>query len=829
MFLAALIAAGACAGSGATPAPSLTPTAQSSWTIRDPDRAFPNQISATLSANRLTVTWGPIPTDLPYVNGMFEVFVGPVGFNDDENPSEHIAMCRVSAAEDSCAILDLPVGDFDVVVYATSIDNQSYWTPSLTVSTQGLATASSSPTPVATERPDRVPTACDPNDPRVAKYALPDGPPEARVAATCVALEWEMAKSQKGPTVTTYASPNFSKDGVALIERSVRAGLRLLDRFSTHPGEPVYVIASADADFSCRTGKKLVDPLIIGVTKWRGSWSKFPNSGCTPSDHPGGGYASTIGAEAEVRLGWLLATPEMVSGRPKVGAYGSDYLWGLTGFDHEFVHTIQDQVSGAAGGSGIVEPGWYGEGQADFIGWMMVPWLEFGDNNYRKRMHDDLVRWAPKNGAPIDFREIRAGGTQGDWEDQLMYVAGRYATEYLIAHYGYEASWAWWKMWNAGACRTNGPECTDRLSESVFGIPAAELYRRLNAYVNGELFGTQPSSIGSACDAENQEFSSYNLPTGSDWRAATAASCVVELWQADRRIASNVEILAPPYLSDKTKEFVLAQAKVGIRLFGSYVENPEKKITLILSDTPKWMCEAGRAFFRDTELESDWDQAPWSGCKPNLTGPHSWSGWSASVAKNCDSVSRMVNQPGAFATGPRKGERFVLLSQCTPFLTGIQAGDRTWGLRKMLQANTDTYGPGHLRYWFESGWEALISGYGGAVASNASLAEARPWIDQWNEGLLKALGGRIPSIAEYDEIGNGAQYGDMVLVTGVQMTLAAEYVLASWGPEVTYELINRWADTDDVAKLNSITKELLGIPESALWAAIDEYIQRELK
>ena len=829
LLLATALTLSACSSSGTTPAPSPTSSMQTSWTISDPTRPFPNQISATLEGETLTVTWGPIPSELPYENGMYEVFVGQVGFNDDGNPAEHVATCRVAASADSCVILNVKPGAYDIVVYATSTDNQSFWTPSLTVSNEATSIGLESPTPAPAEKPGDIPAACDHKDQRISKYKLPQGPLEAQVAAACVALEWEASALRKSPEIKIFASPNFSKEGVNLIKRSVMAGMRLVDRFSTHPGELVYVIASADPEFSCKTGKRIVDPLLLGSTKWRGSWAGFPNSGCSPSDHPGGGYASTIGSDAEVRLGWMLATPEMVAGTPRTGAYGDDYLWSLTGFDHEFVHTIQDQISGAAKGGGIVEPGWFGEGQADFIGWMMVPWLEFGDVNYRKRMREDLMRWAPKDGAPIDFREIRAGGTQGEWADQLMYVAGRYAIEYLIAHYGYEASWSWWKTWNSGICAGDAPACTDKLASSVFGLSAAELYRRLNTYVNTELYGIQPSTIGSACDVDSKESRLANLPKGSDWRAATAASCIVKLWNTKNKSAPTVEILAPDYLSEQTKKFVLDQANIGVQLFGTYVADSDAKITFILPDNPKWLCATGQKYFRASEFESEWDQSPWSGCQPTLPGPHSWSGWSEAIAKDCDLVSRMVNQPGAFTSGPRKGERFVILSQCTPFLKGLKKADSSWGLRKMLQANTDTYGPGHQRYWFESGWEAIVSGYGGALAANTALATARPWVNQWDKSVLKKLGGKLPSIAEYDRIGNGAQYGDMVLLTGVQMTLAAEYVMSGWGPEVTYELIDQWADTDDMLQLATITKKLLGIPESALWAAIDAYIKRELR
>ena len=98
----------------------------------------------------MTFSWGPIPTDLPVEVGMFEVFIGPIGFNADGAPAEQITYCRVAASETSCEIQDIPEGEWDAVVFMTSVTNDSFWSPSLTFA---LSSTASVPSPVASTAP----------------------------------------------------------------------------------------------------------------------------------------------------------------------------------------------------------------------------------------------------------------------------------------------------------------------------------------------------------------------------------------------------------------------------------------------------------------------------------------------------------------------------------------------------------------------------------------------------------------------------------------------------------------------------------------------------
>ena len=130
-----------------------------------------------------------------------------------------------------------------------------------------------------------------------------------------------------------------------------------------------------------------------------------------------------------------------------------------------------------------------------------------------------------------------------------------------------------------------------------------------------------------------------------------------------------------------------------------------------------------------------------------------------------------------------------------------------------------------MRYWFESGWEALYSSYGGALKAGTSLRNERPWLSEWSASLLS--GGKLPSIASFDETGNGPSVGISVPLNGIMTTLAAEYVLAGWGSAATFDLINGWADSDSGTA--AVTLRVLGISEDELFSSIDAYIEAELE
>lgn len=190
----------------------------------------------------MTFSWGPIPTDLPVEVGMFEVFIGPVGFNADGVPAEQITYCRVAASESSCDIQDIPEGEWDAVVFMTSVTNDSFWSPSLTFTLGSTASVpSASPSPIASATPT----------------------PTQNVGATCPSL-LQCMKSAKGqpltnaPTLVYHYSESVHPKSKAALEALGAEYLGIYAGFykDIKPGTKIHVYLSLDPVWC---GKALVE------------------------------------------------------------------------------------------------------------------------------------------------------------------------------------------------------------------------------------------------------------------------------------------------------------------------------------------------------------------------------------------------------------------------------------------------------------------------------------------------------------------------------------------------------------------------------------------
>ena len=137
-------------------------------------------------------------------------------------------------------------------------------------------TAQVSPTPSASEpsvapRPsadawlDAIPSytyqeqACDPTDPRLAAAGikLPVGEGKtARIAATCVALEWLANADVKYPKIDIISSKAISKRAVATLQESARAQFRLYWKYRNPAVTQPSVFVFDSIKFLCTEGPK---------------------------------------------------------------------------------------------------------------------------------------------------------------------------------------------------------------------------------------------------------------------------------------------------------------------------------------------------------------------------------------------------------------------------------------------------------------------------------------------------------------------------------------------------------------------------------------------
>jgi len=107
--------------------------------------------------------------------------------------------------------------------------------------------------------------------------------------------------------------------------------------------------------------------------------------------------------------------------------------------------------------------------------------LAIGPKDIRAYALSNRAREARKSG----ITRVYMSTVDTDPNGELKYATGFFAYEYLAAHYGIPATFAWLTQWNSPACTTS--QCWRDTANQTFGISADELNRRLNAYVTAQL------------------------------------------------------------------------------------------------------------------------------------------------------------------------------------------------------------------------------------------------------------------------------------------------------------------------------------------------------
>jgi hypothetical protein len=244
-------------------------------------------------------------------------------------------------------------------------------------------------------------------------------------------------------------------------------------------------LVSRDATFSCSKGESIVDgrPLFFNRP-----WSKEFNSGCQGADYSPSSWTSTIlGDGGREYFAWTLTGSDANNHFTDSNTLGP--MWFLGAMSHEFVHSIQMQRSleakNAPGCCGQESIGrWFGEGQAQYLG-NYVAGLTIGPKDIRSAQLRQLREVMREE----RVRTIDLESMESDWQTNLVYPAGYFAYEWLVAHYGAQATFTWWNEWNSECERPGSGECWRAKSEELYGMSADELLKKLNAYVNAQVKG----------------------------------------------------------------------------------------------------------------------------------------------------------------------------------------------------------------------------------------------------------------------------------------------------------------------------------------------------
>lgn len=323
--------------------------------------------------------------------------------------------------------------------------------------------------------------ACDPFDGKLRKTSLANGVgPEARVAAACWALEWRARGKARLPKVTVTVSETFPRERAVRLEKGIAAGHRLFGRFAdvTH----YIALASRDAAYSCSKGEQITGGSLSYPWGER-AWDQHYNSGCRGTDYsPSGWTSGLLGTDNRTFFAWTLTESDADNHFADDNALGP--MWFLGAVSHEYAHNIQMQRSlGATNGQESIGR-WYGEGQAQYLGNTAASWT-IGPKDMRSAQLRQLREVMREERVKV----IDLEAMENDWRTNLVYPAGYFAYEWLVAHYGIEATFTWWNAWNTDCERPGSGECWRAKSEELFGMSASELRRTLNDHVNAQVKG----------------------------------------------------------------------------------------------------------------------------------------------------------------------------------------------------------------------------------------------------------------------------------------------------------------------------------------------------
>ena len=350
----------------------------------------------------------------------------------------------------------------------------------------GSATAKGDPPPtVKAPLPSKAYSglACNPFERKLRKTALNNGVgPEARVASACMQLAWKSRGKVKIPPVTVHASPGYPSKLAERIRKGTAGGHRLFGQYADVTSYEA--LASVDANYSCSTGKRLVDPRTGFDPTWLDEWKVMWNSGCPGSDYGPGGWTSTIlGEGGREYFGWTLIKPEQAQMLTDTNVLGP--TWFLGAVSHEYAHSIQSQRSVETTNGSESMGRWFGEGQAQYLGGT-VAGLTIGPKDIRSHQLDQLRQVMREEGVT----KINLESMELDWGTDLVYPAGYFAYEWLVAHYGVEATFDWWNEWNSECPEPGKGICWRDKAEALYGMTANQLIATLNKYVNAQVKGS---------------------------------------------------------------------------------------------------------------------------------------------------------------------------------------------------------------------------------------------------------------------------------------------------------------------------------------------------
>ena len=329
--------------------------------------------------------------------------------------------------------------------------------------------------------PARKWAACDPDDPRIAEagIVLPTGvQPEARIAAACVALEWLANPAPDPAIVEIVRSPLVHEAQEASNFAGLLAMERLIGRRFVPVGAPIKQLLIGEAmEWGCTYGRKEIDPLIPLQDPWTEQWL-----GCKKMQWP------CNGSNIELTDGTRFVFEACKNWDKSVPPSGTDAVRSLR-VGHELLHILQYQLTKRFHAQQPPGYDWAQEGVPIYFD-MAAAWLAGYEGNWRLledrtpyqvwRSANPTVALSISLVSNINIEVVPGcpGGCSDNPQVRLKWMLGSLATEYLIAHWGIDAPFKFYKVSAGGGFS---------FSERAFGLSKRALYASIDEYLRHEL------------------------------------------------------------------------------------------------------------------------------------------------------------------------------------------------------------------------------------------------------------------------------------------------------------------------------------------------------
>lgn len=278
-------------------------------------------------------------------------------------------------------------------------------------------------------------------------------------------------------TYTFEVEPGTNPQSVLLIKKNSKAFLSRFDR--NLGGKDIWIVIFESADW----GK---DKLLAFAPTWykKDIAAEFSADGIFgPCDGRVGPIGLDLSWGFEDDTGLVAISLQCVS-KEDQGSLDVQQI-----ASHELTHVLQNFLGPMPKGT-LCAPMWFVEGQAEFVGKAVAAGTDL--SRYRTYVRHQLTEF-DSNGS-LAFGQ-KYEGKDGETLNFGAYTDGMFATQYLVAHHGWEKLVTLNRLSTFNTCDSERRSKFNRDFERVYGLSLEQFYKEFNPYLLSQIALSEPSTL----------------------------------------------------------------------------------------------------------------------------------------------------------------------------------------------------------------------------------------------------------------------------------------------------------------------------------------------